>query len=90
MLDDHPLKIRITASRARQLATRLLELELVRSVEVRSTDELLLEVRRPKEFFGPLADVVASDGFDVERLRVVDASTEAVFEYLMQAANHPR
>jgi hypothetical protein len=90
MLDDHPLKVRITTPRARQLATRLLELDTVHTVEIRAADELLLQVRRPKDFFGPLADVITRDGFDVERLRVIDASTEAVFEYLMQAASRPR
>lgn len=90
MLDDHPLKIRITAPKARQLGIHLLNLETVQAVKLTGSDELLLDVHRPKEFFGPLAQVVTQDGFDLERLQVVDASTEAVFDYLMQSAIHPR
>jgi ABC-2 type transport system ATP-binding protein len=90
MLDDHPLKIRITSPRCRQLATRLLDLDVVQSVELTGASDLLLQVQRPKEFFGPLAAIAADGGFDIERLQTVDASTEAVFEYLMEAANHAR
>lgn len=88
MLDDYPLKIRVTAPNARRLATQLLELELVRSVELRGASELLLEVQRAKEFFGPLAEIVSRHEIDVERLEVVDASTEAVFDYLMRTVTH--
>ncbi len=90
MLDDHPLKIRLTVPRARQLAVRLLEFDMVQSVDLRGDNELSLEVLRPKDFYDPLAEIVAEHGFDVERLQVIDASTEAVFDYLMQSANHPR
>ncbi|MCA9145740.1 MAG: ABC transporter ATP-binding protein [Planctomycetales bacterium] len=90
LLDDHPLKIRIATSRARQLATRLLALETVQGVELNGDDELLLEVHRAKQFFASLADVVTREGVDVERLQVIDASTEAIFDYLMESANHPR
>lgn len=90
MLDDHPLKIRITAPQTRQLATRLLALDTVQAVELTGSDELLLQVLRAKEFYGHLADIVTQEGIDVERLRVIDASTEAVFDYLMDSVNHPR
>ncbi len=90
MLDDHPSKIRITSARTRQLATRLLALDMVQSAELSGSDELLLEVHRAKQFFGALADVVTQEDFDIERMQVSDASTEAVFDYLMESANHPR
>jgi ABC-2 type transport system ATP-binding protein len=90
MLDDHPSKIRITASRTRQLATSLLALEMVQAVELSGTDELLLEVHRAKQFFRALAEVVTREEFEIERLLVSDASTEAVFDYLMESTNHPR
>lgn len=89
MLDDFPLKIRVTVPRARELATRLMTLEWVRSIELQADNELLLEVQRAREFFGPLNEVAAEHGFDIERLRILDASTEAVFEYLLRAATHP-
>ncbi|MFO0868395.1 MAG: ABC transporter ATP-binding protein [Pirellulales bacterium] len=88
MLDAFPLTLRITTRDARRLATLLLPLDMVRSVEVRSSEELLLQVERAHEFFGPLAGMVAEQGFDLERLQILDASTEAVFEYLMRAVTH--
>ncbi len=90
MLDDHPMRLRITTPRARQLATRLLALDAVQAIELNRPDELLLQVRGTQEFFGPLADVVTQEGIDIERLRVIDASTEAVFDYLMESVKHPR
>lgn len=88
MLEEFPLKVRITTDRARELATLLCPLEIVQAVQVTAADELLLQVQRPKEFFGPFADIVVRHDFAVERLRVIDASTEAVFDYLMQSATH--
>jgi ABC-2 type transport system ATP-binding protein len=90
LLDNHPLKIRICTPRVRELAAGLLKLEVVRSVTFHSADELLLEVQRPKEFFGPLGELVGASQLDVERLQVIDVSTEAIFDYLMETANRPR
>ncbi len=90
MLDDHPLKIRIRSPEVRQLGICLLKLEMVQAVELAGSDELLLDVDHPQKFFSRLAEVITQDGFDIERLQVIDASTEAVFDYLMQSALHPR
>ncbi len=90
LLDSHPLRIRIATSRARELATELLRLDVVRSVTMELPDQILLEVLRPKEFFGPLAELVTRHGHDLQRLQVIDATTEAIFDYLMQAAHHHR
>lgn len=90
MLDDHPLKIRLATSDARRLAIRLVELEPVQAVSVAGPGELLIEAHHPKLFFERLTEVVVESGFDIERMRVIDESTEAIFDYLMQSANHPR
>lgn len=90
LLDSHPLKIRIATQRARELAAELLRLEVVQSVALERHDQLLLEVLRPKEFFSPLAEIITRQGHDLQRLQVIDATTEAVFDYLMQAALHHR
>lgn len=89
MLDEYPMKLRITAARARQLATGLLALDTVQAVELNGADELFLQVRRANEFFASLAELVAREGIDIERLQVIDASTEAVFDYLMESVKHP-
>jgi len=33
--------------------------------------------------------LITRDEIDIERLRVIDASTEAVFDYLMESVKHP-
>lgn len=86
MLDDHPTRVRLVVAQARELAACLMSLELVKAAELDSSTELLLQVRRPLEFFAQLAAIVAERGFDVERLQVIDDSTEAVFDYLMRTA----
>lgn len=90
LLDNHPLKIRISTHRARELAAELLQLEVVRSAALELSDQILLEVLQPREFFGPLAELITRHGHDLQRLEVIDASTEAVFEYLMQASHYQR
>ena len=89
MLDRFPLKLRIQSRDARRLASLLLPLPDVRSIELASPDELVLEVERAAEFFPQFAAIVGREGFDPERLEVLDASTEAVFDYLMRTVTHP-
>ncbi len=89
MLDEYPMKLRITTPRARQLATGLLALDTVQAVELSGADDLLLQVRRVNEFFASLAELVTREEVDLERLQVIDASTEAVFDYLMESVKHP-
>jgi len=89
MLDDHPLRIRVTTNRAREMAARLSRLDSVRGVEFPTEQDLLLQVRRPADFFAAFGRLVVEEDFAVERLRVTDASTEAVFDYLLESALHP-
>jgi len=89
MLDDHPFKIRVSADRPRELAVQLMKVSSVQAVQLDDEGDLLVQVRRPKEFFPAFAAIVADAGLDVDRMRVLDASTEAIFDYLMQAAMQP-
>lgn len=84
MLEDHPLKVRIDAKAARKLASRMLSLEAVRGIHFESSHSLLLEVERPAEFFPALSQTASAEDYEIERLQVVDASTEAVFDYLLR------
>jgi ABC-2 type transport system ATP-binding protein len=89
MLAEHPFRIRVSVDQPRELAARLMEIASVQSVKLTNQGDLMVEVRRPKEFFPAFASIVSGADFQVERLRVLDASTEAVFDYLMQAAMQP-
>jgi ABC-2 type transport system ATP-binding protein len=88
MLDDHPLKVRLWTRETRRLAARLLAADSVRAVEIDGRGSLLLDVDHPQEFFRLLTDVVVDEGFCVEEFQVIDASTQAVFNYLMQRGRH--
>jgi len=55
-------------------------------VQLRGDRELLLQVQRPYEFYRVLAQTVAEDGFQVDRMQATDTSAEAVFDYVMQTA----
>jgi ABC-2 type transport system ATP-binding protein len=87
LLDNHPLKIRIGVNRARQLAAELLQLPVVQSVALEGDEQFVVEVLRPKEFFEPLAKLITVQGHDIQRLQVIDATTEAIFDYLLQVAH---
>lgn len=85
MLDDHPLQIHVASNAPRQLAADLLRIESVQAVELRESDELVLRVIRPTEFFKSFSELVIANRYEVDRMEVMDESTEAVFDYLVQA-----
>jgi ABC-2 type transport system ATP-binding protein len=85
LMEDHPLKVLIGAAAPRQLAARLVASELVRAVELVDGNALLVQVHRPKDFFAFLTDLVMEENHEVRRLHISDASTQAVFDYLMRS-----
>jgi ABC-2 type transport system ATP-binding protein len=89
LLSDHPLRVRIETCRPRALAARLLLMTSVQGVTLEGERELVLEVRQPPGFFRGLAEIAVGEDFALTRLQVLDDSTEAVFEYLMEAALRP-
>ncbi len=88
MLADHPLHVRVSTDRPRELAVRLFGVDCVQSVQLENERELLFQVQRPKEFFRVLAETVAEAGFQVDRVQATDTSAEAIFDYVMQTARH--
>jgi ABC-2 type transport system ATP-binding protein len=88
MLADHPLLVRVSANDPRALAARLVRHPTVQGLELQGTDGLVIQARPPGDFFRMLAEVASEDGFEIHRLQVLDASTEAVFDYLMESARH--
>lgn len=86
MLDEYPLHVRIRAPRVREVATELVRWPLVRSVALRSDQELSAEVLRPDEFFRQFAGYVAGSAAEIDALETTDVSAEAVFEYVMSSS----
>ena len=89
LLDDHPLQVRVTSKSARRLGAELLGSDCVRAVTVRQDEELLLEVEHPGKFFPIFAELAGRQDYQVERLEIVDASMEAIFDYLVRDALRP-
>ncbi len=85
LLDDHPLQIRVTSDRARELAGELVQKDWLQGVEVTGPEDLQLQVEHSKQFFEEFNQLVVAGGYRIERLQISDASTEAVFSYLMGA-----
>jgi len=89
MLEDHPLQIRVTSDRIRELGTELFRLDTVLSAEVTGDNDLMLRVQNPQRFQDQFAMVIANDDFAVTRFQIADASSEAVFDYLTEQAKMP-
>lgn len=89
MLDDHPLHVRITSATPQALASRLFQLPMVRTVRLQGGEDLEVQVHQPYDFFQAFTELAGSEDFHVERMQVTDASTEAIFDYLIQKATHP-
>ena len=86
MLDEYPLNVLIRAPRVREVAVELVQWPLVRSVSLRSDQELSAEILRPDEFFRQFAGFVAASEAQIDALKTTDVSAEAVFEYVMSAS----
>ncbi len=96
LLDEHPLTVRIVATRARELAADLLALEEVTGVSVGDgspvgdaspmgdgSAELTVKVRAGDRFFRAFPALALARGAEVERIEPLDVSAEAIFHYLL-------
>ena len=84
LLEEHPLTLRITSSRARELAGDLIGIEEVVGVAVENGgDDLIVKVRQAERFFRRLPAIVLARGVEVDRVEPLDASAEAIFDYLV-------
>ncbi|MBC8244288.1 MAG: ABC transporter ATP-binding protein [Verrucomicrobia bacterium] len=89
VLDDYPLKMRISCAAPRRVAPQLMALESVKSVTVQPPEDLFLEVQNPNRFYAEFGEFATAHDVDVHRLKATDTSAEAVFDYLMERASRP-
>lgn len=85
LLEDQPFTVEIVCGRPRQLAAALVDVPEVRSVELRD-DSLVVRTQNPTQFFSSLNRLVLDQRLDVRRIETIDASADAVFEYLQRDA----
>jgi ABC-2 type transport system ATP-binding protein len=86
MLDDHPLRVCVVCNAPRTLAARLALLPTVHGIRMQGSGRLILQVQPPREFFPVFGELASREEFEIQRLEILDASTGAVFDYLMQAS----
>ena len=89
VLDDYPLKVRVSCESPRQFAPQLMALESVKSVSVEPPEDLFLEVQNPNRFYAEFGELATTHDIGLNRLKSTDTSAEAVFDYLMERAARP-
>jgi ABC-2 type transport system ATP-binding protein len=82
-LEAYPLRVQIDTPQPRQLAGWLLQLPMVQSVELAGTATLQVRIRQPQQFFRDLQHLVLAKSCEVNGLQILDASAEAVLQYLL-------
>ena len=80
-LADEPLTVGLSGSQPRRLASLLVAMDSVTSVDVRD-DVLTVRVHQPAKFFPELNALVVEEGLELTRLETLDAGADAVFAYL--------
>jgi ABC-2 type transport system ATP-binding protein len=83
LLDERATLVEIEAEPVRLLAARLAERPEVESLEVRK-QTLRIATRQANKLFDHVRDLAADGLVRVERLEIIDAGADAVFDYLQQ------
>ncbi len=85
LLDKHPHQVRIESPDPRRVASELVSMPNVLSVEVESNESALqLEVRDPNTFYDALAHLITDEQLPVDSLSSPDNNLESVFKYLVE------
>jgi ABC-2 type transport system ATP-binding protein len=82
LLDHHPLRVQITVREPRRLAALLWRLSDVRGVEVREEGEVIVRALAPRRFLQSLGSLILEERIDVESLRTLDDSADALLRYV--------
>lgn len=83
MMRHRPQVIEIVATPMRQAAALLAEREDVLAVEMRDP-ALVIRTRNPLDFFARVGQLVCDQTIEVQRIQILDAGADAVFDYLQQ------
>ncbi|GBD37380.1 Daunorubicin/doxorubicin resistance ATP-binding protein DrrA [bacterium HR36] len=88
-LQAYPLLIRIETAQPRQLAGWLLQWPMVMGVELAGAQAVQVRARQPQDFFQALQRLVVQGQCEVLSLQILDASAEAVLQYLLAHRETP-
>ncbi len=83
-LADLPLSVRIDSYAPRPLAAALLEMPDVLGVELTGPQSVVVRAHHPRRFFASLSQYLAKESIAIDRLETLDASTQAVLDYVLR------
>lgn len=83
-LADIPLSVRLDCDQPRKLAADLLNLPDVLGVELSDVHSVVVRVQHSRRFFSNLGDYLAKESLAVRRMESLDASTQAVLDYVLK------
>jgi ABC-2 type transport system ATP-binding protein len=84
LIDEHPHRIVLRSSRARELAARLVRCDDVVGVELKRDDgAIVIETRLPDRFYARLVEMALDGDTPIDEVYSDDDNLEAVFKYLV-------
>jgi ABC-2 type transport system ATP-binding protein len=83
-LADVPMSVRIDSNAPRKLAAALLDLPDVLGVELAGLHSIVVRAHHPLRFFSNLGQFLAQEAISIQRLETLDASTQAVLNYVLR------
>ncbi len=84
LLADVPNRIQIDCNQPRELARRLLDEDVVESIEVAGRSRLTVATRHPLTLYQRLPEWAAEDGLEIHELHSADESLQTLFDSLMR------
>lgn len=86
LLDQYPHNIELSTSTPRSLAKLLADLSDVKRIEFVGDERIVVQTSTPDSFYGRLPEIAVMDGIDINGVRSMDDSLEAVFRLLSKVA----
>jgi ABC-2 type transport system ATP-binding protein len=83
-LADVPMSVRIDSDAPRKLAAAVLDLPDVLGVELTGLHSVVVRTHHPLRFFSNLGQFLAKEAISIQRLETLDASTQAVLDYVLR------
>jgi ABC-2 type transport system ATP-binding protein len=84
LIDAHPHRIVLVCDNHRDLAAKVIRWQDVEGVKMMAdADALLVETRRPDDFYGRLPVLATKEGMRIREVYSEDDNLEAVFQYLV-------
>lgn len=83
LIDEHPHNIFIEGDGLKNLAKKLIDADLISSINFKNKNELITEVEDPNDFFDEIPSLILSSDCKIETIYSMDDNLEAVFNYIV-------